>query len=127
MKELTPDERNVLIEGGTEAPFSGKYLEAPGNGVYRCKVCGTPLFKTHQQESAKKSPPGLQGWPSFNDAIPGAVKTRSDDSHGMHRIEVTCANCGSRLGHIFEDSGTATGAHYCINSVCLDFENEEKK
>lgn len=121
-KDLTAEERHVLLEGGTEAPFSGKYLEPPANGFYRCKVCETPLFKAHQQESASKSPPGLAGWPSFNDAIPGSVLTRPDNSHGMHRTEVVCANCGSHLGHLFDDPGMATGKHYCINSVCLDLD-----
>lgn len=124
---LTPQEYEVLREGGTEAPFSGEYLEPPqSDGVYRCKVCGTPLFKTRQQESAKKNPPGLAGWPSFNDALPGAIETRPDDSHGMHRTEVVCATCGSHLGHLFEDSSMQTGKHYCINSVCMELQEEKK-
>jgi methionine-R-sulfoxide reductase len=126
MRELTPEEKKVLLEGGTEAPFSGAYVENHESGIYRCKVCDHILFETHQQEDTKNSPPGLQGWPSFNDALPGAIKTRPDDSHGMHRTEVVCATCGSHLGHLFDDSGTATSKHYCINSICLEFEKGEK-
>jgi peptide-methionine (R)-S-oxide reductase len=122
-QKLTPEEYAVLREKATESPFSGKYLEPPKDGVYRCKVCNSALFKAVQQESATKSPPGLQGWPSFNDALPGAIKLQPDDSQGMHRTEVVCAKCGSHLGHFFDDTGTATGKHYCINSVCLNFEN----
>ena len=121
---LTPEEYKVLREGGTEAPFSGEYVKAPADGVYRCKVCNTPLFNTHTQEDADKSPAGLAGWPSFNDAIAGAIELKPDDSMGMHRTEVVCAKCGSHLGHLFDDPGTATGKHYCINSVCLDLEEK---
>ncbi|NDF13490.1 MAG: peptide-methionine (R)-S-oxide reductase, partial [Proteobacteria bacterium] len=65
------------------------------------------------------------GWPSFDQALPGAVREVADDAHGMHRVETVCANCGSHLGHVFDDGPTATGKRYCMNSVCLDL--EEKK
>lgn len=124
-EKLTPEEYAVLREGGTEAPFSGKYVNKNKDGIFRCKVCNTILFDTNTQEDTDKSPVGLQGWPSFNDAVPGAVETKLDTSHGMRRVEVICKTCGSHLGHIFDDPSTKTGKHYCINSVCLDL--EEKK
>ncbi|MEK7613684.1 MAG: peptide-methionine (R)-S-oxide reductase MsrB [Patescibacteria group bacterium] len=123
-KRLTPEEYAVLRGGATEAPFSGEYVNAESDGTYHCKVCNAPLFATHIQEDATKSPVGLQGWPSFNDALPGAVETRPDTSGGMVRTEVVCATCGSHLGHLFDDPGTETGKHYCINSVCLNLEEK---
>ena len=118
-KKLTPEEYTVLREKGTEAPFSGKLLHDDRDGMYKCKVCGNDLFK-----SDAKFDSGT-GWPSFDEAIVGAVKHIEDDSHGMHRTEVVCANCGSHLGHLFDDGPTKTGMRYCLNSVCLDL--EEKK
>lgn len=113
-RKLTPEEYRVLREKGTEIPFSGKLLHEKRSGTYNCKVCGTPLFS-----SAAKFDSGT-GWPSFDQALPGAVKEVFDDSHGMRRIEIVCANCGSHLGHLFTDGPTETGKRYCLNSVCLD-------
>lgn len=121
---LSPDEYAVLRKGATEAPFSGEYLKAPADGVYRCKVCNALLFGAHTQEDAEKSPAGLRGWPSFNDAIPDAVELRPDDSQNMRRTEAVCVKCGSHLGHVFDDPGTKTGKHFCINSVCLNLKKE---
>ncbi len=121
---LTPEEYHVLREKGTELPFSGEYVQKQTDGIYHCKVCNTPLFTSDDQEDATKSPVGLQGWPSFNNAIPGATETHLDTSLGMTRTEITCATCGSHLGHIFDDSGTKTGQHFCINSVCLNLEEK---
>lgn len=121
---LTPEEYKVLREGGTEAPFSGEYIDHNVDGMYRCKVCDNPLFMSDTQEDATHSPMGLQGWPSFNNAIPGSIETRLDTSHGMRRTEIVCAKCGSHLGHLFDDSSTKTGQHYCINSVCLNLEEK---
>ena len=115
-KRLTPEEFSVLRRGGTEAPFSGELLHTDVDGVFRCKVCGNKLF-----ESSSKFDSG-SGWPSFHKAIPGSVQLTPDDSIGMHRTEVTCARCGSHLGHVFDDGPTATGDRYCINSVCLNVE-----
>jgi peptide-methionine (R)-S-oxide reductase len=115
-KKLTPEQYAVLREKGTEAPFSGKYVHEKTEGMYKCAACGAQLFS-----SDTKFDSGT-GWPSFDQALPGATKLVPDDSHGMHRIEVVCANCGSHLGHIFDDGPTESGKRYCINSVCLDLE-----
>lgn len=123
-KKLTPEEYAVLREGGTEAPFSGEFMNKVADGMYHCKVCNEPLFDTNTQEDATKSPAGLAGWPSFNNVIPGAVKFKEDNSLGMQRTEVVCKKCGSHLGHFFDDPGTETGKHYCINSVCLNLEEK---
>lgn len=119
-QKLTTEEYKVLREKGTEAPGTGVYLHEKRSGTYMCKVCGTALFS-----SDKKFDSGT-GWPSFDEAIPGAVKYEEDISHGMHRTEVMCAKCGSHLGHVFPDGPKeTTGKRYCLNSVCLDL--EEKK
>jgi len=121
MKELTPEERAVLIEGGTEVPFSGEYVDNHEPGVYRCKQCGKALFN-----SDAKFDSGT-GWPSFTDpAFAEHVGTRTD--HDGHRVEVYCKNCGGHLGHLFDDGpANKGGKRYCINSVCLDFEKESEK
>lgn len=123
MKELTPEEHAVLIEGGTEAPFSGQYVDNHDTGMYRCKQCGNELFS-----STAKFDSGT-GWPSFTDpAVAENVGTREDGSHGMHRTEVFCKKCGGHLGHVFSDGPSDKGGkRYCINSVCLLFEKQEKK
>lgn len=118
-KKLTPEQYAVLREKGTEVPFSGKLLHAEGNGTFNCAACGNPLFA-----SDAKFDSGT-GWPSFDEALPGAVNLVDDTSHGMHRTEVTCAKCGSHLGHLFDDGPTKTGKRYCMNSVCLDLEEQK--
>ncbi len=118
-QKLTPEEYEVLRQKGTEAPFSGKYVHEKSDGTYNCKVCGNPLFS-----SLTKFDSGT-GWPSFDQAIPGAVKNIEDTSHGMSRTEVVCANCNSHLGHVFDDGPTGTGKRYCMNSVCLDLAQKE--
>jgi peptide-methionine (R)-S-oxide reductase len=123
-KDLTPEAKKVLFEKGTEAPFSGKYLNSKEKGMYRCINCGTELFL-----SDTKFDSGT-GWPSFDQAIEGKVVIKEDDSFGMKRQEVVCKNCGAHLGHVFDDGPTDTKKRYCINSVCLDLEKEntdEKK
>ncbi len=119
-KKLTPEQYAVLREKGTEAPFTGKLLKENRDGMYTCAACGNPLFS-----SDTKFDSGT-GWPSFDDALPGAVKFIEDNSHGMHRTEVVCAQCGSHLGHLFDDGPTKTGQRYCMNSVCLEFNEGEK-
>ena len=128
-EKLTPEQYAVLREGGTEAPFTGELLHEESDGVYRCAACGNPLFA-----SDAKFDSGT-GWPSFDQAIPGATREVTDTSHGMNRTEVVCSKCGSHLGHVFDDgpvdpsvgSGQATGKRYCMNSVCLSFNEEEIK
>jgi peptide-methionine (R)-S-oxide reductase len=118
-KKLTPEEYRVLREKGTEAPFSGELLHEEGTGTYTCKACGNPLFP-----STAKFDSGT-GWPSFDQALPGATRLLADETHGMHRTEVTCAKCGSHLGHIFDDGPTSTGKRYCMNSVCLELDRKD--
>ncbi len=117
-KMLTPEQYKILREKGTEAPFTGEYVHEKADGTYACVACGNPLFS-----SDAKFDSGT-GWPSFDQALPGAVETTTDNSQGMSRTEITCARCGSHLGHIFDDGPTATGKRYCINSVCLDLEEK---
>lgn len=118
--KLTPEQYRVLREKGTEAPFSGKLLHENSKGQYACMACGNLLFS-----SDAKFDSGT-GWPSFDEALPGAVKLIADDSHGMHRTEVVCAKCNSHLGHVFDDGPTATGKRYCLNSVCLDLKKNSE-
>lgn len=115
-KKLSPEQYRVLREKATEAPFTGKLLHSKEKGVYLCAACGNPLFK-----SDAKFDSGT-GWPSyFQPASEDNVETRTDNSHGMSRVEVLCKKCGSHLGHVFEDGPKPTGKRYCVNSLALDF------
>lgn len=118
--ELSPELRHVAREGGTEAPFTGAYVNNHEKGMYKCAICGTQLFS-----SDTKFDSGT-GWPSFtNPANLAQVELKEDTSHGMTRMEVVCKTCGAHLGHVFDDGpAEAGGKRYCINSVCLDFERE---
>jgi len=115
---LTPEEYRILREKGTEVAFTGEYLQEKADGTYACKACGNLLFS-----SDTKFDSGT-GWPSFDEALPGAIEQHRDTSHGVERVETTCARCGSHLGHVFDDGPTKTGKRYCINSVCLDLEEK---
>jgi peptide-methionine (R)-S-oxide reductase len=121
-KKLTPDQFHILRQKGTEAPFTGEYLNHKGKGMYTCAACGAELFP-----SDTKFDSGT-GWPSFYDvAKSDAVELSEDNSGGMHRVEVSCANCGSHLGHVFKDApDQPTGTRFCINSACLGFEPMEE-
>lgn len=116
--KLTPEQYRVLRQKGTEAPFTGKYLKNTADGTYVCAACGNPVFDS----GAKFESPC--GWPSFDRAVPGSVRLTPDFSHGMIRTEVTCARCGSHLGHVFDDGPTQTGERFCINSVSMDFKGK---
>jgi len=118
--KLSPEQYDVLRNKGTEAPFTSKLLQEKRDGIYHCAACGNPLFA-----SGTKFESG-SGWPSFDDALPGAVKFVDDASHGMNRTEVVCAQCGSHLGHMFDDGPTKSGKRHCINGVCLEFEEGAK-
>ena len=116
---LTPEEFDVLRNQGTEPRFSGEFLNTDDEGVYTCVGCGAELFTSETKFDDESS-----AWPSFYDAEKGSVELRPDHSHGMRRTEVVCANCGGHLGHVFDDGPNPTGKRFCINSVALDFEDE---
>ncbi|MBN9349977.1 MAG: methionine-R-sulfoxide reductase [Chitinophagaceae bacterium] len=112
--KLTPEEERVIINKGTEMPFIGKYYTNTQEGTYICRRCNAPLFRSKDKFAS------TCGWPSFDDAIPGAVK-RSPDADGM-RIEITCANCGGHLGHVFfGEHETPKDVRNCVNSVSMKF------
>jgi peptide-methionine (R)-S-oxide reductase len=116
---LSPEQFHVLREKGTERPFSGVLVEVNDDGSYHCGACGAELF-----DSAVKFDAGC-GWPSFTQPRSrDAIDEHQDLSHGMQRVEVTCACCGSHLGHVFPDGPAPTGLRYCINSVSLTFEKK---
>lgn len=116
---LTEEEKHVMFEKGTEAPFSGQFVHTKDKGKYVCKNCGAELFS-----SDAKFDSGT-GWPSFdNSANTQNITLEEDDSYGMNRTEVKCGKCGAHLGHVFDDGPTKTGKRYCINSVCLDLQKE---
>lgn len=119
VESLTDDESRVLLHHGTEAPFCGVFLDNKLDGVYCCRLCGLPLFR-----SGAKFDSGT-GWPSFfqpyDEAHIGRIR---DDSYGMVRTEIVCARCGSHLGHVFPDGPPPTHERHCLNSVSLSFVEE---
>ena len=126
-KKLTPEQYHVLREKGTEAPFTGKFYKTTDNGMYVCGACGQELFSSDTKFDSDC------GWPSFDRSLAGNVVFTEDNSLGMTRTEVTCSNCGSHLGHVFDDAPRkaifgdsggpkdTTGKRFCINSISLNF------
>jgi len=115
-KRLSAEERRILLDHGTEPAFCGGFLDNKQDGVYGCRLCGLPLFR-----SRAKFESGT-GWPSFYEPFdPGHVREIRDVSHGMIRTEIRCQRCGSHLGHVFPDGPPPTGQRYCLNSVAMEF------
>ena len=118
--KLTKEEESVIVNKGTETPFTGKYFAFWERGTYVCKRCGSPLYRSESKFEADC------GWPSFDDEIPGAVK-RTPDPDGA-RTEISCAKCGAHLGHVFIGEGfTEKNTRHCVNSISMDFIPDKKE
>lgn len=119
ISKLSPQEKDILIGKGTERPFSGALLENKENGVYVCKLCGSSLFSSNAKFNSHS------GWPSFDDALPNAIKEVPDKDG--RRVEIVCANCGGHLGHVFKgEDFTPKSTRHCVNSLSLDFHKDVK-
>ena len=118
-RQLTPEEFHITRQGGTEPAFTGLYCNAKTRGIYHCKCCDAPLFRSDTKYDSGS------GWPSFHTPVTAqAVATREDLSLGMRRVEVLCANCDAHLGHVFPDGPLPTGLRYCMNSASLSLAAE---
>jgi peptide-methionine (R)-S-oxide reductase len=113
--ELSVQEYNILIEKGTEYPFTGKFNDHYEKGTYTCKGCGALLYLSENKFDSHC------GWPSYDKAIEGALELIPDHSGGILRTEIICANCGGHQGHVFNDGPTQTGLRYCVNSASINF------
>lgn len=119
ISKLSPQEKDILIDKGTERPFSGTFLENKESGVYVCKLCGSSLFSSNAKFNSHS------GWPSFDDALPNAIKELPDKD--SRRVEIVCATCGGHLGHVFKGEGfTPKSTRHCVNSLSLDFHKDVK-
>ncbi len=117
-KELLGEEQyRVLRQKGTERPHTGKYNLHFEDGTYKCGACNAALFESDSKFESSC------GWPSFDEAIDGAIEYVKDTTFGMVRTEILCSNCGSHLGHVFDDGPTETGQRFCVNSASIDFKN----
>jgi len=122
IKNLNPDEFEVIVNKGTEKPYSGKYNEFYEKGIYICKACDNPLFDSVNKFNSNC------GWPSFDDEIKGAVIKKYDYSLGLKRTEIICSKCNGHLGHVFEgENFTDKNVRHCVNSISLKFIKNEKK
>jgi peptide-methionine (R)-S-oxide reductase len=119
-EKLTPEQYQVLRQGGTERAFTGKYWDSKAKGVYRCAGCGEELFSSDTKFESHS------GWPSFFQPLDkNAIEEDADRSYGMVRTEIKCANCGGHLGHVFDDGPNPTGLRYCVNSASLDLDETD--